>query len=286
MLTWFRHLDLILRGDVTRPDQLEKADLKIPLRGIAATIAILGFVHGICMGCYALFRGFENQAVQDGMMQMMANIVKVPALFLLTLLVTFPSLYVFNALVGSRLQLMALLRLLMAALGVNLAILASLGPIVAFFSVSTPNYSFVVLLNVAVFAVSGFLGLGFLIQTLNRMSIAGNRDLLHANEPVDVIDASTSQPPVQSEYEAPSSPSEEQRQRLPGPIDRIQGQMLGKHVKKVFLFWLVLFGIVGAQMGWVLRPFIGTAGQPFSFFRERDSNFFESIFRTLFNVFN
>ena len=285
MLTWFRHLDRILRGDVTRPDQLNQADLKIPLRGIAATVAILGIVYGICMGSYALFRGFENRAVQDGMMQVIANMVKVPALFVLTLLVTFPSLYVFNALVGSRLQLMPLLRLLMAALGVNLAILASLGPIVAFFSVSTPNYGFVVLLNVAVFGVSGFLGLGFLIQTLNRMSLVGNQPHRPSSDS-DVVQATTGQPPVQSVYEAGEHDQNHSDASAPGPIDRIEGQILGKHVKTVFSFWLVLFGIVGAQMGWVLRPFIGNADQPFSWFRERDSNFFESVFRTLINVFN
>ena len=70
-----------------------------------------------------------------------------------------PSLYVFNALVGSRLTLAAVIRLLVATLGVIVAVLASLGPIVAFFSVSTTSYPFMVLFNVVVFAVSGVLGL-------------------------------------------------------------------------------------------------------------------------------
>jgi hypothetical protein len=38
-------------------------------------------------------------------MQIPASMLKVPALFLLTLIVTLPSLYVFNALVGSRLTM-------------------------------------------------------------------------------------------------------------------------------------------------------------------------------------
>src|SRR5207237_1895564 len=96
----------------------------------------------------------------------------VPALFSLTLLVTLPSLYVFHALVGSRLTVSSVLRLLIAALGVMLTVLASLGTIVAFFSVSTSSYSFMILLNVVVFAISGFLGLLFLLQTLHRLSIA------------------------------------------------------------------------------------------------------------------
>ena len=80
---------------------------------------------------------------------------------------TFPSLYVFNALVGSRLTLRVVLQLLIAALAVNLAVLASMGPIVAFFSFSTTSWPFMVLLNVLVFAVSGVLGMAFLLQTLH-----------------------------------------------------------------------------------------------------------------------
>lgn len=299
MLHWFKQLDQILRGDVTRPDLLRKADLKIPLRGITVVLGILGVVYGICMGSYALFRGFENQAIQDGVMQMVANMIKVPALFILTLIVTFPSLYVFNALVGSRLKLMPLLRLLMAALAVNLAILASLGPIVAFFSVSTPDYAFVVLMNVAVFSASGFLGLGFLIQTLNRMSLI--QPSTEYDQSADVVESeqvgageviSASDMPHASHLEPGTHPAHPPQfdqtvppyQQQPGPIDRITGQILGAHVKTVFSIWVVIFGIVGAQMGWVLRPFIGSPGQPFSWFRERDSNFFEAVFRTLINV--
>ena len=42
-----------------------------------------------------------------------------------------------------------------------------------------------------------------------------------------------------------------------------------------------MFAIVGAQMGWVLRPFIGSPELHFSWFRERDSNFFEAILKTV-----
>ena len=105
-------------------------------------------------------------------MQVVASMVKVPALFFLTLLVTLPSLYVFNALVGSRLTLAAVIKLLLATLGVIVAVLASLGPIVAFFSVSTTSYPFILLFNVAIFASAGFLGMLFLLQTLHRLSVA------------------------------------------------------------------------------------------------------------------
>ena len=93
-------------------------------------------------------------------------------MFVLTLAITLPSLYVSNALIGSRLVLDSVLRLLVAALAVMVTVLASLGPIVAFFSISTTSYPFMILVNVVVFGVSGSLGLVFLLQSLHRLSVA------------------------------------------------------------------------------------------------------------------
>ena len=80
-----------------------------------------------------------------------------PALFALTLLVTFPSLYVFDTLLGPRLRLGVPVRLGVGALSVLTAVLSAFGPITAFFSVTTTNYPFVVLLNVASVTAQGVL---------------------------------------------------------------------------------------------------------------------------------
>ena len=118
-------------------------------------IVVLAMIYGICMGTFAVFR---PKGVEP--MQVVASMVKVPLLFYLTLLVTLPSLYVFNALVGSRLTLGTVVRLLVASLGVMVTVLASLGPIVAFFSVSTTSYPFMLLFNVVVYADRGHAGAG------------------------------------------------------------------------------------------------------------------------------
>ena len=70
----------------------------------------------------------------------------------------------------------------------------------------------------------------------------------------------------------------------PGPLDQVDGIVLGHHVKKVFCCWIVLFGLVGAQMGWGLRPFIGAPNKDFSWFRVRDSNFFEAVANSIYNL--
>jgi hypothetical protein len=67
-------------------------------------------------------------------------------------------------------------------------------------------------------------------------------------------------------------------------LDAIDENVLGPHVRLVFTTWVIIFGLVGAQMSWVLRPFIGDPSQPFQWFRHRESNFFEAfvnLFRTL-----
>jgi len=64
----------------------------------------------------------------------------------------------------------------------------------------------------------------------------------------------------------------------------LDGVVLGHHVRKVFCCWIVVFGLVGAQMGWVLRPFIGAPNTEFSWFRVRSSNFFEAVSNTIYNL--
>ena len=167
MLDAIRQLDRVLRGEATRLPDLRRGTINVRVGTMLIVVVVLGLIYGACMGSFAAFR-ITGASYE----QLLATTVKVPALFLLTLLITFPSLYVFNALVGSALDIVTLLRLLVSALGVNLAVLASLGPIVAFFSVCTTSYPFMVLLNVVLFAVAGLMGLTFLLQTLHRLCVA------------------------------------------------------------------------------------------------------------------
>src|SRR5262245_2392138 len=129
MFQSWRLLDRILRGEATRATELRDGRLTFPVFGLSVVGVVLAGVYGACMGCYSIFRALDGLTMPGDFRQLLASTVKTPLLFLLTLIVTFPSLYVFNALVGSRLTFTSVLKLLIAALGVNLAVLASLGPI-------------------------------------------------------------------------------------------------------------------------------------------------------------
>jgi len=53
---------------------------------------------------------------------------------------------------------------------------------------------------------------------------------------------------------------------------------------RVFHVWLIIYALVGAQMGWILRPFIGSPDLPFQLFRAREANIFTDVAHTLFKL--
>jgi len=282
MINWIRSLDRVLTGEATKPAALQGGTLDLPVGGLTVVLIVLGAVYGACMGAFALVDRWSPATRQQGFLQMGYSAVKVPMLFFLTLVVTFPSLYVFNALVGSRLSFRTVLRLLIAALGVMLAVLASFGTIVVFFSLCTTSYPFMVLLNVAMFAVAGLLGMGFLLQTLHRLSLAQAMRSADEAASAALAAAPLTAPdgtPLPAVPPPPPLPSPS-----PGALDRLHPQGAGPHVRTVFRIWVLVFALVGAQMGWVLRPFIGNPNVPVSFFRERESNFFEAVYNKIVDV--
>ena len=48
----------------------------------------------------------------------------------------------------------------------------------------------------------------------------------------------------------------------------------------MLILWLILYAFVGIQMGWVLRPFIGSPNEPVEFFREESwGNAYEMVYQ-------
>jgi hypothetical protein len=266
MLKWFRQLDQILRGDATRMSLLTEGRINIPVGGLSIVIVLLGVLYGLCAGSFAMIR-----TSGEAYMQMIASAVKLPMLFFLTLAVTFPSLYVFNALIGTRLSAVSALRLLIAALGVMLAVLASLGSIVVFFSLSTKSYPFMLLLNVATSTIAGVLGLGFLLRTLDRLVVVQEGIESQTNELIS--------------QDNPGGKQNNDKKELTGALDRA-GKVTTRKAKGVFRIWTIVFALVGAQMSWVLRPFIGSPALPFEWFRVRESNFFIAVSHSLISLFS
>jgi hypothetical protein len=102
--------------------------------------------------------------------QTLSSAVKLPLLFLATLVVCSPTLYFFNLIFGSNQSLTQNFALILTAITVTAVLLLSFAPIVLFFLLTTNSYQFFKLLNVGVFAVSGIVGVIFLSQGMRIVS--------------------------------------------------------------------------------------------------------------------
>ena len=167
----------------------------------------------------------------SGWQQMLLSTVKLPALYLLTLLICLPTLYFFDILFGSQANFKQYTALSLTTVSVISVLLFSFAPVTLFFLISIRDYHFFLLLNVAIFSLTGFIG----VQLFYR----GVKSVMQFDE------------------KTPQT-----RQRL-------------------LLFWLVLYGLVGSQLGWTLRPFFGAPGEPFQLFRPIESNFYVQIIRSI-----
>lgn len=271
----FETIDQLLRGQLTSPERLRRGQLHLPIGRLILACLGFGAFYGAMMGLFAV----TSRPGLEGWLQVFSSAAKVPLLFVLTLAVTFPSLYVISSLARSRLRATDTLRLLLAAIAVNLVLLASLGPVAAFFTLSTGSYSFMKLLHVLIFSAAGFVGVSFLRRCVSSLLDVGS---LPATPQPTSGSESDSEDDLDTEAETEDLPSP----RAPKVSARIQRQHEAEQrTTMIFRVWLVVFGVVGAQMGWILRPFIGSPNLEFSLFRERSSNIFAGVLEALANLF-
>lgn len=256
----FAHLmmtiDRILHGEITHSEPEKRSRIKLAIRDLALLILILGGLSGLGIGSYSCLRTLFIEEESNGwaLMQSVSSGLKIPLLFLTTLCVTMPSLYVFNALAGSHLKIDTVLRLLMSMMTVTLVVMCSLVPIIMFFSLSTPNYYFIKILTVSVCMLGGILGLFFMRRTLKELKTKETTEMS----------------------------SEEIAQEILGDIT----EEFKQHVPRmIFGTWILAFALVGMQMSWLMRPFIGKAGEEFTWFRAPESNFFINLVRSIGKTF-
>src|SRR3954469_22773312 len=111
----------------------------------------------ISLAAYGAVLGASN-----GWLQSLVSTVKLPLLFLATLAICLPTLYLFNLVFGARLSVRQSLALVMVALTVTAMLALAFAPISLFFLITAPDYQFFKLLNVAILALSALVGLRFL----------------------------------------------------------------------------------------------------------------------------
>jgi hypothetical protein len=120
------------------------------------------------LAIYGVVMGFSHSPEQA-----ISSMLKLPVLFIVTLLICNPSLYFFNLLFGSRLNLWQTIALILTTQTTIAVLLLSFAPVTLFFLLTSSDYTFFKLLNIAFFAISGAMGILFFRQA---MSISSEND--------------------------------------------------------------------------------------------------------------
>ncbi|MCU0542144.1 MAG: actin-binding WH2 domain-containing protein [Oscillatoriaceae cyanobacterium Prado104] len=139
-------------------DIREGVKLKSKIFGLLIASTLFFAIYGAILGASSTW------------MQCLVSAVKLPALYLLTLIICFPTLYFFNVMFGSKRTFEQYLTLLMTAMAMISVLLFGFAPVSLFFLISSTNYTFFLLLNVAIMAVTGFLGVSFIYQGMHFLS--------------------------------------------------------------------------------------------------------------------
>jgi hypothetical protein len=187
------------------------------------------------------------------LLQALASSVKLPVLFLLTLAICLPTLYVFNLLCGGRLSARQALATALTAITVTSNLTLAFAPITLFFMITAQSYAFFVLLNVVILALTGGIGLHFMVQGIRSLNAT-----MQTNETLATA----------LDQESPTSQ----------PSHPVNTTLLN--------VWLLLYGFVGTQLGWTLSPFFGDPDMPFILFREIESNFYIGVLDLFFRLFS
>ena len=118
------------------------------------TICTLTFIYGVVMGSYHSF----VQSIVAGL--------KVIFLFLCTLIICFPSFFVIQQVLGSKMSLRQMLIITLSGFVLTSGIALSFAPIIVFFQITGGNYHFLQLLHVAIFIFSGIFGMRLMVDAL------------------------------------------------------------------------------------------------------------------------
>ncbi|MDP5017011.1 actin-binding WH2 domain-containing protein [Anabaena sp. UHCC 0187] len=158
-----KHFGVLLSLLRDRQNFLEEIRQEIRLQSkissLFVTSSIFFAIYGVIIGASHSFG------------QALSSAIKLPAFYLLTLIICFPTLFFFNVLFGSRSSFKQHFVVLLTAVSVISVLLFSLAPVTLFFMITAPDsYQFFKLLNVLIFGITGTFGVKFLYEGMQLLS--------------------------------------------------------------------------------------------------------------------
>ncbi|MBD2121259.1 actin-binding WH2 domain-containing protein [Trichocoleus sp. FACHB-262] len=255
-MNYFTVLITLLRDRENFVEEIHhKARLKTKITALLVSSSIFLAIYGGIIGAFA------------SPLQVLASAIKLPALYLITLIICLPTLYFFNAFFGSKQSIGQNLALLLTAISITAVLLFSFAPVTLFFLITIRNYQFFILLNVIIFALTGFIGISYLYQIMRPES-----EQLETALSAPVADN------VEGDFVVVDADQKLSKKSNKG-LDSA-----AKTRTNILRFWLGLYAFVGCQLAWTLRPFFGAPGQAFELFRPREGNFYLSVIQSLLEI--
>jgi hypothetical protein len=270
---------------------IEERDLR-RLTGQMLVNAVVSFA------LFGLVLGSSN-----GFWQALSSMVKLPLLFLATLAICLPTLYLFNLVFGARLSMAQAVTLIMVPVTVIAVLTLAFAPISLFFLITAQSYAFFKLLNVCILVLTALIGLRFLtagMAALNAHHEAAVAPALPAAPPAEpvaapeerelaLVGASTGGSDGNGVVAAPPShavPPSRATSAPPAAAPMAPTAAQRPASMTLVRIWILLFGFVGTQLAWTLRPFFGDPDAPFALFREISGTFYSDVLRTIGQLFS
>ncbi|MBM2814887.1 MAG: hypothetical protein HW421_1649 [Ignavibacteria bacterium] len=124
------------------------------IANISLMIIALLFIDGFVIGIY------------HSLIQSVSAGIKLFILFLLSLIICFPTFYVIQIIIGSRIKLINLIAIILSGALLSSWILVAFIPIVIFFMITGGNYYFMQLLHIAIMGFASFFGMKLIVEAL------------------------------------------------------------------------------------------------------------------------
>ena len=253
----------------------------------------------ISLAAYGAVLGASNSWLQA-----LVSTIKLPLLFLITLAICLPTLYLFNLVFGARLSVLQTCALIMVAITVTAVLTFAFAPISLFFLITARSYAFFKLLNVAILLLTALVGLRFLISGMRALNAHLAVDSMLSHEVVvpaslperelvsaTVGGAADTATHLPTNGAAPTTQQTPNRKTGAAPGDAKatapEAVVAERPASMTLLYiWILLFGFVGTQLAWTLRPFFGNPGMPFELFRDLAGTFYADVLWTLGSFFS
>ncbi|MDJ0733804.1 MAG: actin-binding WH2 domain-containing protein [Nostocaceae cyanobacterium] len=158
-----QHFGVLLNLLRDRQGFLEEIRQEIRLQNKTTSLLVSS---SIFFAIYGAIIGASNSLPQA-----LSSAIKMPAFYLLTLIICFPTLFFFNVLFGSKSTVQQHFVVLLTAVSVISVLLFSFAPVALFFLITTPDsYQFFKILNVLIFGITGSFGVKFLYDGMQLLS--------------------------------------------------------------------------------------------------------------------